>query len=105
MGSATKIMSDWSNFTQRKCQWNQESVIWFGYKFRPDGVSPDPAKVKTIKQLPPPKNTTEVKSFLQMSQYNYMFLFYNEHTYAYTTAPLRAMLRKRAKFVWTKECQ
>ena len=79
---------------KEKCQWNQESVIWFGYKFGPEGMSPDPAKVETIKQLPPPKNTTEVKSFLQMSQYNYMFLFDNEQTYADTTAPLRAMLQK-----------
>ena len=49
---------------KEKCQWNQESVIWFGYKFGPEGMSPDPAKVETIKQLPPPINTTEVKSFL-----------------------------------------
>ena len=72
---------------KEKCQWNQESVIWFGYKFGPEGMTPDPAKVETIKQLPPPKNTTEVKSFLQMSQYNYMFLFDNEQTYTDTTAP------------------
>ena len=90
---------------KEKCQWNQESVIWFGYKFGSEGMSPDPAKVETIKQLPPPKNTTEVKSFLQMIQYNYMFLFDNEQTYADTTAPLRAMLQKGAKFVWTNECQ
>ena len=90
---------------KEKCQWNQESVIWFGYKFGPEGMSPDPAKVETIKQLPPPKNTTEVKLFLQMNHYNYMFLFDNEQTYADTTAPLRAMLQKGDKFVWTKECQ
>ena len=90
---------------KEKCQWNQKSVIWFGYKFGSEGMSPDPAKVETIKQLPPPKNTTEVKSFLQMSQYYYMFLFDNEQTYDYTTAPLRAMLQKGAKFVRTKECQ
>ena len=68
-------------------------------------MSPDLAKVETIKQLPPPKNTTEVKSFLQMSQYNYMFLFDSEQTYADTTSPLRAMLQKGAKFVWTNEWQ
>ena len=90
---------------KEKCQWNQESVIWFGYKFGTEGMSPDPAKVETIKQLQSPKNTTEVKSFLQMGQYNYMFFFDNEQTYADTTAPLRAMLQKGAKFVWTKECQ
>ena len=90
---------------KEKCQWNQERVIWFGYKFGPEGMSSDLANVETMKQLPPPKNTTEVKSFLQMSKYNYMFLFENEQTYADTTAPLRAMLRKGAKFVWTKECQ
>ena len=87
------------------CHWNQESVIWFGYKFGPEGMSPDPSKVEPIKQLPPSKNTTEVRSFLQMSQYNYLFLFGDEQTYSNTTAPLRVMLQKGAKFVWTKECQ
>ena len=90
---------------KEKCQWNQESVICFGYKFGPEGISPDPAKVETIKQLPPPKYTTEVKSLLQISQYNYTFLFDNEQTYVDTTTPVRAMLQKGAKFVWTKECQ
>ena len=75
---------------KEKCQWSQESVIWFEYKFGPEGMSPDTAKVETIKQLPPPNNTTEVESFLQMSQYNYMFLSDNEQTYTdtHTSAPL-----------------
>ena len=34
-----------------------------------------------------------------------MFLFDNEQTYADTTAPLRAILQKGAKFVWTNVCQ
>ena len=79
---------------KEKCKWNQESIIWFGYKIGPNGMSPDPAKMGTIKQLPPPKNTTEVKSFLQMSQYNYIFLFDNEKTDADTTTPLRTMLQE-----------
>ena len=36
---------------KEKCQWNQESVTWFGYKFGPEDMSPGPAKVETIKQL------------------------------------------------------
>ena len=67
---------------KEKFQWNQKSVIWFGYKFGPEGMSPVPVKVKIVKQLPPPKNTTEVESFLHMSQYDYMFLFDNEQNYA-----------------------
>ena len=90
---------------KEKCMWSVDSVIWFGYKFSADGMSPDPAKVATIQNLPAPKNVTEVRSFLQMCQYSYMFLFKDEQTYSDRTAPLRTMLQKNARFKWTKECQ
>ena len=90
---------------KEKCEWSTDSVIWFGYKFSKDGMSPDPAKVETIRSMPKPTNAAEVKSFLQMCQYNSMFMFDTEETYSDTTAPLRALLRKDVKFKWTKRCE
>ena len=37
-----------------------------------------------------------------MSQYNSMFMFGTEETYADITAPLRLLLCKNAVFEWTK---
>ena len=63
-------------------------MIWFGYRFSKDGMSLDPAKVETIRSMPKPTSAAEVKSFLQMCQYNSMFMFDTEETYSDTTAPL-----------------
>ena len=92
---------------KEKCLWAVTEVIWFGYKFSKEGMSADPAKVKAVTSLPPPMNSSEVKSFLQMCQYNALFMFNNEdnETYSDITAPLRALLRKGVKFHWSEACQ
>ena len=90
---------------KEKCEWNKEEVIWFGYRFNREGMSPDPAKTETICRITVPKSTAEVKSFLAMSQYNSMFMFGTEETYADITALLRLLLCKNAVFEWTKRCQ
>ena len=41
---------------------------YFGY-VTGEGVKPDPEKVKSIKNFPIPKNTTDVKSFLGLKGY------------------------------------
>ncbi len=90
---------------EEKCAWNTNSVIWFGYKFSNGGMSLDPAKVETIRKMPRPTNGAEKKSFLQMCQYNSMFMFDTEDTYSDITAPLRAQLRKDVKVTWSPRCE
>ena len=68
-------------------------------------MSADPAKIETIVRLEPPKNASEVKSFLQMCQYNALFMFGGQATYSDITAPLRNLLRKAEPYVWTDSCQ
>ena len=88
-----------------KCQFNIEEVAWFGFLFNKDGMKPDPKKVAAIHYKVTPKSVAEVKSFLQMCQYNQMFLFDTLETYSDVTAPLRALLRKDARFAWTPACE
>ena len=91
--------------SKEKCEWSKNKVIWFGYQFSQAGMTPDPIKIKAIQELASPKNVAEVKSFLQMCQYNGMFMYSDGVTYSDVTAPLRALLRKDAIFEWTKKCE
>ena len=90
---------------KEKCEWSQNQVLWFGYQFSQAGMAPDPNKVKAIQQLSSPTSTAEVKSFLQMCQYNAMFMLTDIATYSDVTAPLRALLQKDVKFEWSQKCE
>ena len=85
-----------------KCHLAQPEVKWFGYIFSKDGMSPDPDKCKIIRDWPAPTTTQEVKSFLQTVQFHAKFLGseLGATSYQELTAPLRAMTKKRARFVW-----
>ena len=77
---------------------------WFGQIYSRKGVSPDPEKCKIIKNWPAPKNSSEVKSFLQTVQFNAKFMGgkAGESTYPDLTAPLRNLTKKYARFRWGK---
>ena len=90
---------------KEKCVWSAPEVIWFGYKFSREGMSADPSKIETIVRLAPPTNAAEVKSFLQMCQYNALFMFGEPETYSDITAPLRNLTRKKVPFKWDEACQ
>ena len=95
-------------FTLRKnkCEWNQAEVLYFGYIFNEKGMSADPAKIKAIKETSSPKSIAEVKSFIQMCQYNAYFIGQaGGKPFSDMTAPLRRLLCKGEKFKWTRECE
>ena len=68
-------MADYG-FTLRreKTQLGKPEVVWFGNTFYKFGMSPDPLKVKTIKDRPAPKDKVEVKSFLQTVEFSSTFM-------------------------------
>lgn len=86
---------------KRKCLFNQQQIEFFGLVFSKDGVSPDPKKVEAIHNASTPKDTTEVKSFLGMTNYCARFI----QGYATITEPLRRLTRSEVPFVWTEEQQ
>ena len=51
-----------------------ESVEYLGHVIDKNGLHPSPSKVQTIKQVLPPTNVTELKSFLGLVNYYHMFL-------------------------------
>ena len=85
-----------------KCYLGKSEVRWFGNIYSIQGMSPDPDKCSIIKNWPAPKSTAEVKSFLQTAQFNAKFLIGagSSPSYPELTAPLRALTKKHARFIW-----
>lgn len=52
-----------------KCQFAVERVMFLGHIVTAQGIEADPEKIKAIKEMPTPKDTTDVKRFVGMVNY------------------------------------
>ena len=89
---------------KEKCHLSQPEVKWFGMIYNQYGMSEDPEKAAVLRNWPPPKTVKDVKSFLQTCQFNAVYMAAEEEgemNYPELTAPLRALTRKKVRFVWT----
>ena len=70
-----------------------------GYRLSSQGVAADPAKVQAIAEFPRPKNITDVRSFVGLTNQ------LAEFTHAISTVadPLRPLLRPSNQFMWTPD--
>ena len=59
-----------------------------------DGIKPDPKKCEAIKATPPPKNVSDLSSFLGKCGYVSKFI----PNYANIMEPLRKLTRSEVKF-------
>ena len=84
-----------------KCLFNQTSIKFYGLVFSEAGVSPDPEKVRAIKEASRPNSKKDVESFLGFVGWNSDFIGPN---YANIVAPLRQCC-STGKFVWSEECE
>ena len=80
--------------------WLRE-VGFLGHIVSGDGIRVDPSKISAIVDWKPPKNVTEVRSFLGLAGYYRRFV----NGFSIIAAPMTRLLRKDVKFEWTEECQ
>ena len=66
-----------------------------------EGLLPDPSLLATIREIHPPKNATEVCSFLGLASYYRRYV----KNFEAIAGPLHALTRKDAVFHWSSECQ
>jgi len=71
-------------------------VSYMGHRLTKDGLSPDPAKVRAISEMPRPDNKKAVERFLGCLQYLSRFL----PQLAEVAAPLRLLTEQSAIFTW-----
>ena len=83
-----------------KCTFDVPKIEFFGVIFSKEGMSPSPEKTQALDNASKPTNTAEVRSFLGMANFSSHFI----PEYSTTTAPLRALTIKNARFIWSKEC-
>ena len=84
-----------------KCKFLCKSVDYLGHVFDCSGVYPNPNKIKSILEAPPPKTTKQVQSFLGLCNYYSRFI----PKFTDTLAPLYALLKNESKFQWSDSQQ
>ena len=72
----------------------------FGSHFNGKGMHPDPSKVDSIHQWPPPSNVSELKQFLGLTSY------YCQYIKGFTdiASPLHNLRKTSIPFSWTESC-
>ena len=103
MKNMEQVLSRFRDFKLKlkpsKCELLKRDIIFLVHKVIREGVSPNPGKVREVKEWPTPKNKTELEAFLGLIN------FYREHLdgFADTTACLYRMTGARVKFDWGEE--
>ncbi|PIO69170.1 reverse transcriptase [Teladorsagia circumcincta] len=77
------------------------TLRYLGSIINADGRRPDPAKVESIQRMPVPKDVSQLRAFLGLV--NFYGTFVRElHN---LRAPLDALAKKDATYMWSSECQ
>ena len=87
-------------FSESKVQWGSE-ILFAGHLVSAQGIKPDPAKLTAIKAFPPPKNISDLRSFLGLVNQLGFFL----PDLAHHTNLMRGLLKKERAWVWLAEHQ
>ena len=87
------------SLNQSKCEFSVTKISVLGHVVSADGIKPDPKKCEAIKATPPPKNVSDLRSFLGTCGYVSKFI----PNYANIVEPLRKLTRSEVKFSWGKE--
>ena len=72
-----------------------------GHRVTEEGLLPDSVLLEAIREIPPPKTATEVRSFLGLLGYYRRYV----KNFAAIAGPLHALTRKDAVFHWSADCQ
>ncbi|CAG9126955.1 unnamed protein product [Plutella xylostella] len=84
---------------REKCTFFTKQIKFLGYVIDSDGIRVDPEKVKPILKMIPPKDTSQLRSFLGMVNFYGKFIDKLSHT----LAPLYELLKKDRVWVWGSE--
>ena len=84
----------------KKCSFVKQKVEYLGHVVTPDGVMPNPEKVRVVRDFPVPKNLKELRTFMGLANYYRRFV----KGFAYIANPLNALTKKGSKFEWTEAC-
>jgi len=84
-----------------KSFWAVEEVDYLGFRLKPEGVKPQPRKVKAITKIEAPRTKKQLRHFIGLVNY-YRFMWKKR---SHLSAPLSEMKGKTKTFEWTEECE
>ena len=84
-----------------KCDFFKNEIHYLVHLISPEGISPLPNKLDSIKHMPVPNSAKEIKQFLGLTGYYRKFV----PRFADISRPLTTLMKKDAKFKWTPACQ
>ena len=77
-----------------KCSFLQNELKFYGLIFSASGTRPDPERIDNLVKVPAPRNASEVRSFLGMTNTCHDYI----PDYATIAAPLPQLTRKNVTF-------
>lgn len=80
-----------------KCEFLKKEVDFLGHVVTPEGIKPNPSKIKAILDYPIPRTTKDIRGFLGLLGYYRKFI----KDFAKITKPLTSCLKKDAKIEHT----
>ena len=84
-----------------KCEFWLKEVSFLGHIMLAEGIRVDLTKIEAVVNWKPPRNVTEVRSFLGLASYYRRFVI----GFFIIVSSLTKLLRKGIKFEWTDKCQ
>jgi hypothetical protein len=84
-----------------KCEFHKHSIAFLGYIVSDKGLSPDPAKVRAIKEWPELGSVKDVQAFLGLLNYYRKFI----RNFGHIAAPLNNLTKKDTVFALSAECK
>ena len=79
-----------------KCEFNKDSIEYYGYHFSKDGISAEKAKVEALHKATPPTTPSEARSLLGMATYCSRFI----PDFATISEPIRRLTRQNVEWQW-----
>ena len=78
----------------------KQRVEYLGHVVTPEGISPNPDKVRVVQEYPTPTNLKELRSFLGLANYYRRFV----RGFSNIANRLNALTKKNVPFIWTVAC-
>ena len=83
-----------------ECEFWLNEVSFLGHVVSKEGIRVDPKKIEVVVEWKPPRNVTEVRSFLGLTGYYKRFV----KGFSMTAAPMTRLLQKNVKYEWSEKC-
>lgn len=89
------------HLNKKKCSFFKQRIEYLGYVIEYNKISKSPSKTAAITKMPRPTNIEELRRFLGLITYYSRFI----PDISTKTFPLRELLQKNSKFIWSTKCE